>query len=297
MARCSLVIPSLHAPTVAATIASLRRQTAAHEIGEILVVGLDGPGVVVEDELVRLVSTGVPVSSPRARNIGMGMARHEWIGLIDADCVAEPAWLATLLCRGDAGSAVVGGAITFGDEGYWTLADNLSMFAEFLPQHAAGERPTLPSFGMLLRREVFEQVGGMDERLPRAHDIDWTIRMRRAGHALCFEPRAIVWHHPPRGTRYDVMRHWWVSGYDMAIVRRKYAEEFGGSWLLAGPLAVLALAPYLALLTTLRAYRRASGHPQRSRRLLPGIFLSKIAWCLGAAQSLRTLRAEPERWA
>jgi glycosyltransferase involved in cell wall biosynthesis len=297
MATCSIIIPSLHAPTVAATIRSLHKQTARGAIGEILVVGLDGPGVVAEDELVRFVSTEVPASSPRARNIGMRRARHEWLALIDADCVAEPDWLERLLGRAEAGEQVIGGALTFGDEGYWTLTDNLSMFAEFLPQHPAGPRPMLPSYGMLLHRSVYASVGPMDERLPRAHDIDWTLRMRQAGYSLYFEPQAIVWHHPPRGTRYAVMRHWFVSGYDMAIVRRKYASAFGGSWLLGHQLAALGLAPYLALLTTTRAYRRAAGHPQRRYDLLPGMFLSKLAWCLGASQSLRTLRADPQRWA
>lgn len=295
-AQVSVIIPSLHAPSVAATIASLQAQSARDQIGEILVVGLDGPGVVVEDDMVRLVSTGRPVSSPKARNIGMSLARHQLLALIDADCIAEPGWLAALLQRIDSGYPVVGCGVTFGDEGYWTQADNLSMFAEFLCHHPAGPRPMLPSIGMLLQREVLADVGGMDERYPRAHDIDWTLRMRQAGYQLFFEPAAVVTHCPPRVTQYDMLRHWWVSGYDMAIVRRQYPQEFGGSWLLARPLVIAGLAPLLALLTTARTFRRAAGHPGRNLRLLPAVYLSKIAWCLGGSRSVARLQAQPDAY-
>lgn len=289
----SVIIPSLHAPGIAATLASLQAQSLRERIGEILVVGLDGPGLVVEDGLVRLISTGIPASSPRARNIGMALARHELLALIDADCVADRAWLATLLARVEEGHSVVGSGVTFGADGYWTQADNLSMFAEFLSHQPAGPHPMLPSIGMLLRREVFERVGGMDERYPRAHDIDWTIRMRQAGYQLFFEPAAVVRHHPPRVSQHDMLRHWWVSGYDMAIVRRRYASEFGGSWLLRNSLGLIALAPLLALLTTLRTYRRAIGHPACNPRLFPAVYLSKIAWCLGGSRSLARLKNQP----
>jgi GT2 family glycosyltransferase len=279
----SVIIPSLHAPTVAATLASLRAQQNAEHIGEVLVVGRDGPNVVVQDELVRLIDTGVAVSAPRARNIGISFARYDWLVLIDADCIAQQGWLDALLHHVNAGHLVVGGGVTFATDNYWTLADNLSMFSEALSSHPPGQRSRLPTLNLLLHRTVVERVGIMDEQLPRGEDMDWTTRMCKAGYVLHFEPKATIRHCPPRTSAHSVLQHWWHSGYYMSQVRQRHAEEYGNRWLLRCPLLLQALAPYIALLISIRTLWRGGNAFSKNWRLLPAIYVSKLAWCLGAA--------------
>jgi GT2 family glycosyltransferase len=48
---------------------------------------------------------------------------------------------------------------------------------------------------MLIRREVFERVGGFDERFfMYSEEADWQWRIRQAGWAIAFTPSAVVVH-------------------------------------------------------------------------------------------------------
>ena len=48
---------------------------------------------------------------------------------------------------------------------------------------------------MLVRRDVFEQLGGFDESLPVAYnDIDFSLRLDRAGWRVVFAPDAVFYH-------------------------------------------------------------------------------------------------------
>ncbi len=48
---------------------------------------------------------------------------------------------------------------------------------------------------ILTSREVVEKVGGLDESFfMYTEDADWSMRVRRAGYSVVYEPRAKVWH-------------------------------------------------------------------------------------------------------
>lgn len=48
---------------------------------------------------------------------------------------------------------------------------------------------------ILTRREVIEKVGVLDESFfMYTEDADWSMRVRRAGYSIVYEPRAKVWH-------------------------------------------------------------------------------------------------------
>lgn len=56
--------------------------------------------------------------------------------------------------------------------------------------------PRLSGAAMLIKREVIESVGGLDEQFHMyGEDVEWCLRIRRAGWRLLFEPRAVVIHH------------------------------------------------------------------------------------------------------
>jgi GT2 family glycosyltransferase/glycosyltransferase involved in cell wall biosynthesis len=48
----------------------------------------------------------------------------------------------------------------------------------------------------LIRSAVFQEIGLLDETYsPYCHeDVDWSLRMRRAGYRLMMEPSAVIWH-------------------------------------------------------------------------------------------------------
>lgn len=48
---------------------------------------------------------------------------------------------------------------------------------------------------MLVRREVFERVGSMDDKFfIYCEETDWCLRTRRAGYRLAVIPKSIIWH-------------------------------------------------------------------------------------------------------
>lgn len=56
--------------------------------------------------------------------------------------------------------------------------------------------PMLFGAAVLARREMIDEVGGLDERFHMySEDIEWCLRIRRAGWRLVFEPAAVVVHH------------------------------------------------------------------------------------------------------
>ena len=187
----SVIVPNLNTLSVDRTISALDAQTFPHPY-EVIVVGMDKHGVVRESGKVHFDRSEFPLSPAQARNRGVKQAHGEILAFTDADCLPHPDWLAVIAERfADPAVTVLGGGVELDSSNYWTLADNLSMFYEYLAIHPAGERRQLPSLNLAIRRDVFEAVGGFDERYPRpaGEDADLTIRLRRMGHRLYFEPR------------------------------------------------------------------------------------------------------------
>jgi GT2 family glycosyltransferase len=293
VSHVSIIIPSLNARTVPGVVDALAVQTCAEAVREILVVGLDEPGVIQSDSRIRFVSTRRPVCAAAARNLGLSLARSDVRVVLDADCFPAVDWLAHLLDRYAQGERVVSGCVMFEPSNYWTLADNLSLFHEFMADQPAGLRPYLPTANLLCERGVLEQVGGMDESFPGAagEDIDWTIRMRRAGFRLYFEPAACVTHRPPRVTLRDSVRHFWWSGRNMSRVRWQYRDEYKTPGMMRSAFWLVTLSPFVGLLATARLFA-GNRHWWRYLHTSPAIWLTKMVWCLGAAQQARLTKTD-----
>jgi histidinol-phosphate phosphatase family protein len=117
-----------------------------------------------------------------ARNLGWRMATAAWVAFLDDDVEPGPAWLADL----EADLAALPPEVA-GSQGRLRVP---------LP---AGRRPTdwernvhgletarWATADMAYRRAVLEEVGGFDERFPRAYreDADLALRVLRAGHRI-----------------------------------------------------------------------------------------------------------------
>lgn len=285
MTDVSVIIPNLNSPVIGRTLQSLRQQTYGLAGVEIIVVGMDEQGLVREDESVRHHRTEYPTPPAVARNLGIQAAHGQVLCFIDADCVADPDWLAALMARyADPSVHVVGGAVDFAYGDYWSLADNVSMFYSYMVDSPGWRRNQLPSLNLSARRRVFEEVGFFDERYPRpaGEDADLTIRMRRAGFVLHFEPCAVVHHHPPRHRPVDLLRHSLYQGRYSTKVDPRYAGREGLPWPLRTRVGLLLFMPLLAAGATWRIF--ASRHDLWPHwHIAPAVYISKLAWCVGAA--------------
>jgi len=281
----TVIIPNLHTPSIGETVQALEQQDYDRAQFEVIVVGMDKYGLVRESDVARFDRSERPLSPAQARNRGAGQARGEVLVFTDADCLPRPDWLAALAERfGDPAVTVVGGGVAFDRQNYWMFADNLSMFYDYLAEHPPGERRQLPSLNLAIRRELFEAVGGFDERYPRpsGEDADLTIRLRKLGHCLRFEPRAVVIHHPPRNRPVDLLRHGYYQGKYSTKVDPRYSDEEGLPWPLGTRWGVVLSAPLLGAAVTLQIFRRYQ-NLRKYWYTSPAIYLAKLAWCLGAA--------------
>jgi len=278
-----VIIPNLNSRIIDRTLASLLAQTAFDHIVEILVIGLDEPGLVIERDTVRFISTGLPVTAPVARNIGIRQAQGTIFAFIDADCIAEPDWLETLLSAQQKGHPVVGGSVSLQVDNYWQLCYNLTMFHEFLTDAPGGERQNFGTLNLCVARGMVDRVGLFDEHLARGQDTEWTLRMRRHGYKLRFVPKAVVRHLPEVDSLSKIVRLWYRSGFFNAQVRQNYRDVIAALPFYGRPLLLTLLSPAIGAAVTARIFAR-SPRLLRYAHTVPVVFLTKVAWCLGASR-------------
>lgn len=150
----------------------------------------------------RLFSETKPGPSA-ARNFGAGQARGQWIAFTDADCQPHPSWLSDLSSAIQAlqpGVSAIAGCIR--------PAPTQNLIAKFLglytlpPVQVPGifKEYTLtdggfPTANLAVRREIFKELGGMDETYFPGEDHDLCRRLYARGHAIQTLTNAIVFHH------------------------------------------------------------------------------------------------------
>lgn len=145
-----------------------------------------------------------------ANNQGLQIARGEFLCLLNNDTVVTQGWLSTLIdhlrmlsAAGE--SAGITGPVSnmVGNEakipvGYTDIGDMPRWAAAYCKTHA-GETFSLPMLGffcIVMRRDVFEKVGPMDERFGVGYfeDTDYCYRVRTAGYSLHCARDAFVHH-------------------------------------------------------------------------------------------------------
>jgi GT2 family glycosyltransferase len=185
----------------------------------------------------RLLETGFAgdtrvryVEEPRhgasyARNAGLARASGAILAFADDDVVVDPDWIAAsvgALMR-DPEAACCTGLILPAElesESQLLLEQFASFGKGFRPRRfelpdSREDDPLLPytvgSIGsgasLVMRADVARALGGFDVALgpgtltTGGEDLDLLVRVLRAGHAVTYEPGAIVWHQHPSGMR------------------------------------------------------------------------------------------------
>jgi GT2 family glycosyltransferase len=163
-------------------------------------------------------------SPAHARNVGAAHATRPWILFLDADTRPRPGLLSAFWAQaiGDDVGAVAG-EIVPAPEGE-TLAARYGGARSFLGQEAHREHPFRPraaAANLLVRRSVFEQLGGFYEGLLAAEDTDFTWRLQEAGWRLDLCRQAQVEHHY-RSTVRELRRQWRSYAAGRAWLARRY---------------------------------------------------------------------------
>jgi glycosyltransferase involved in cell wall biosynthesis len=200
----SVVVPVFNdRPSLLLCLGALGRQEYAGSF-EIIVVNNGAPGdisdLAAEFPGVVIVDEPKP-GSYNARNAGIARARGSILAFTDADCLPDPAWIATgvrtLLANPRCGA--VGGRVQLvpRDPANATTAELFdAMFG--IPQRGYVQRRHFAATAnMLSRREVMDVVGSFRGDLRSAGDAEWGQRVFAAGYVLAYEEAASV-RHPAR---------------------------------------------------------------------------------------------------
>ncbi len=187
----TVVIPTIGRPSLAATLAALDPETA------VIVVDDRPAGTSAEPPRVpghvRLLRSGGR-GPAAARNTGWRAAETPWVAFLDDDVIPTPGWRKALRADLTGLPGEVGGS-----QGRIEVP---------LPpgrRPTDAERNTAALAGaewitadMAYRRDVLREVGGFDERFPRAYreDADLALRVTKAGYRLVRGER--VTRHPIR---------------------------------------------------------------------------------------------------
>jgi len=283
----SVLIPNLHCPRIGETTAAVLAQEGVDAPFEVIVVGRDRYGRIPHDTRVRFVETPRDFTPSEARNRAIAEAAGEVLLFLDADCVPEPDWMRRMLAARAASGAVVGGALTFDRDGYWSVADNISAAHGFLPSTPAGAPRGfhLSAASLCVDKALVTEAGGFDEGLVCGEDFDLMMRLIRRGARMHFEPAARAAHRHARTDLRAFLRHATAWAPDSVVVRRRHRDLLGTPWFLGSPLALRLLSPVIGLGATLRIWVR---HPELLRDLaaFPAVYVAKVLWCWAAARGL-----------
>jgi cellulose synthase/poly-beta-1,6-N-acetylglucosamine synthase-like glycosyltransferase len=79
---------------------------------------------------------------------------------------------------------------------------------------------------MLVRREAFDEVGGLDESFPVAYnDVDFCLKLRRRGWRITYVPDAIVLHHGSASLGSYTRGREDAHRGDLELMRRRWGPE------------------------------------------------------------------------
>jgi glycosyltransferase involved in cell wall biosynthesis len=284
--RIAIIIPCRdHADELQDCLESIGRQRFS-EACEVIVVDSAGDpevaAVAARFRRVRLVRSAEPLLAGPARNLGVAATTAPLLAFIDADCVAEPDWLARAHAALSNGTDAVGGPVR--DVFPWhpiAVADNLLQFYELMPGRPAGPVSYLPACNLAVRREVFDALGGFSATVA-GEDVLLTRQIaERTPGGLRFEPAILVRH---RGRRQfpAFWRHHRIFGQargEHALMARRLELRFAESRGFIAPLIVRRLAYMMVCIA-----RWSPGRLPEFMLLFPLLALGVTSWALGVVE-------------
>jgi glycosyltransferase involved in cell wall biosynthesis len=203
---------------IRANIEGLLSQT--HPFDQILVIddgSVDGTAEIASSfEGVTVIRHAKNKGVAAGRNTALNAARNELVAAFDADCVADPGWLANLLPHlDDPKVAGAGGRLVEGVQR--TLADRwrrARMAQEWGPALVRNPK-FLYGSNTLFRKSAIVEIGGYDETMRTCgEDPDICDRLRHRGWDFVYDPAARATHRRRDSTPsvLDMYWRWWKLG-------------------------------------------------------------------------------------
>lgn len=226
----SIIVPVLNgSATIHDMLTALFNQAGAPRNKEVIVVdngSSDGTRDIVRRFDVTLLEEPKRGVSA-ARNRGLIYARGEICIYIDADTLPTRYWLREFVAPFlDPEVILVGGKIvSFKPE---TAAERyIEISGLYAPENSV-TNPDLPfvcSGNLAVRRKAALVIGGWDEDLVRAEDVDFSYRIiQKFSTRIRYQPGALIFHRN-RNTDEGLKKQAWGYGYGAAVMYKRYPEK------------------------------------------------------------------------
>jgi len=159
--------------------------------------------------LVKLLALKTNTGFSAGNNAGLGLARGEFIALLNNDTKVEPGWLEALYqcIRADERIAACDSMVLYYDQpgliwsagGIYTIAGSVSPRRYQQPDNGPGQGPQdvfiAVACAALYRKKVIQEIGFFDETYFNGYeDVDWSFRAHLFGYRIVNVPAARVYH-------------------------------------------------------------------------------------------------------
>jgi GT2 family glycosyltransferase len=179
----------------------------------------------------------------KACNQGAQAARGKYLVFLNNDTVPQDGWLRALVAEVDGHPEVgiVGSKLLYGDgtvqhAGVVFLRSKLSPYhiyrkapADLSAVNVRREFQVVTGACMLVRSQLFNKLGGFDERFRNGfEDVDLCLKAREKGYRVVYQPRSVLYHlesqtpgrklHEVDNSRLLQERwgsHWWLADEDL----------------------------------------------------------------------------------
>ena len=189
---------------------------------------------------IRIISTG-GVTPPKKRDIGVREAKGEILAFLDDDTYPVKEWLkeaVKIFKESDDIGCVCGPAITPSNDSILQKGSGLvyasplvsgNHIFRYVPK-ARKEVFDFPSCNFLIRKDLFNQVGGFDKPFWPGEDTFLCLKVLGTGEKMVYAPKVLVFHHRRSLLRghlnqiksYALHRGYFVKRYPKTSLRIEY---------------------------------------------------------------------------
>ncbi len=248
--KLSVVVPSYGSRSLPRVLESLLELGAE----EVIVVDSSPEPPKINDKRVRLISVADRALPGRARNIGARAARGEYLLFVDADVLFTPKSFEFLeaFLREPSDAPICGTYdLDYEGDSAFSRMHNLILRHRFGGVGQGQQRGWSSSSHFIIRRELFQEVGGFHEQLRTHEDNEFFLRCEHLGHPVVVHS-AFTAIHLKAYDALGTLKDYGLKVYSGVRARHRHPAVFGLSSAQVGSLMGLnwlagALLPWFLL--------------------------------------------------